>query len=540
MDPNALVRIIPLHSEDSYEGYGEEDLHKTYPPDSTEADALATKPRTAPKLGAQPAAKLSVSPRLGEPPSPGLGAGLRAGLGAVPGETSPRAPGKVRPGRRKVDPNALVRIIPLHSEDSYDGYSEDERPAPTVADSPTGAAPPSPQPPTTPPPTPRTLQPSQASVTPQSPRSPQLSPASLPPTSPQPVEQPVQAVRAGEVQARTSDGGARNGVRGSAGPGDSQQRLPGRPRGPRRKVDPNALVRIIPLHSEDSYEGYGEDDLPAGWGQPEKPKKEGVDVIVDEIDMSKWREPSFEENELVRIIPLKEDVEIPKLRLAAPSKSRPKQDLSSRRSPMMPPEEELVKIIPLHGSDEERSPPSPQPRSPLPSPSVVAVEVQAAASSRSEPVRRRKRSEPSRPPQGDELVKVIPLHSDSESETELAGYAARAAREQRERPRKSSDTRSSRAASRAGSRASSRPGSARSERMEPLQIVSLGDPEAVDDTGVAFARRDLAIQGRLTPGRTTPQPPEWHSHGRTTPQSQGQGQGQGSHGQGQDQQDKVS
>lgn len=574
MDPNALVRIIPLHSEDSYEGYGEDGDGAPPPPplDPTMHDlglpggVSSSRPKKlaeirkmgSPALKAVecpvPPTMANLPPKvpLGAAGSSRQGAGLRSQAGQ--GDGGPRAPGKVRPGpRRKVDPNALVRIIPLHSEDSYDGYSEDERPPPHL-ESPTEqqlaprppAPPKTPQPPQPPAldaaskppasplpprsPQPKTMSPprspmpersahAQQSQAPPSPKAPQ------PPKSPQPPSALMGAAYSEVVREVQQVISAREGV--------STQKVPGRPRGPRRKVDPNALVRIIPLHSEDSYEGYGEDDLPADLAMPKGPRSEGVDVIVDEIDMSKWREPSFEESEMVRIIPLKGDYEPPRPRAApAPAKTkaapaggkgRGGRADASGRSPMMPPEEELVRIIPLHTPEEEKAArlPSRSPRSPLPSPGIAEPPPQAA---RSEPVRRRRRSEPkTQPAQGDELVKIIPLHSpggDSDSETELAGYAA-AAKAARERPRKTSDTRSaasaaSRTGSRAGSasRASSRPGSARSERMEPLQIVPLTDPDCVEETGVCFSRRDLAIQqGRLTPSAL-----DWHSHGRNTPQ----------------------
>ncbi|XP_052126681.1 nascent polypeptide-associated complex subunit alpha, muscle-specific form-like isoform X4 [Frankliniella occidentalis] len=572
VDPNALVRIIPLHSEDSYEGYGEDDTGPPVPPlDETLHDlGLPGGVRPAKRPEPKPSAMGAPRPAEAPPPRPAGDQGAAGPSRAPPGPrpppigstSAPRAPGKVRQGRgRRVDPNALVRIIPLHSEDSYDGYSEDERPPPNL-ESPTDG------PSISPPITLKTTKPlesrserSEPPLSPLPPKSPQPPPSPQPPKSPLPPRSPQPATSTQPPRSPlpvVNEGAGPSGVSGAGGSEPAAtQRVPGRPRGPRRKVDPNALVRIIPLHSEDSYEGYGEDDLPTDLPAPKGPKgSEGVDSIVDEIDMSKWREPSFEENDMVRIIPLKGDLPPPPKpasggapkpkppalattgRTKADSRPSRADAAASKKSPMMPPEEELVRIIPLHSDDEEReanrdrSPRAPSsldrsPRSPLPSPGVVDTVP------RSEPVRRRRRSDPKTQPQqgltpghtGDELVRIIPLHSDSDSETELAGYAA-AARAARERPRKASDARSSasRTGSRAGStsRASSRPGSARSERMEQLQIVPLTDPDTVEETGVCFTRRDLAIQqGRLTPSQL-----DWHSHGRNTPSDPQEQQGQ--------------
>ncbi|KAE8752282.1 hypothetical protein FOCC_FOCC001075 [Frankliniella occidentalis] len=561
-DEDALVRIIPLHSSDEEyseddDQVGESDVQRRY----QGVDAVED-------LEVQRRHWLETHVSQDEDPNIVRIIPLRTASVEVAekererreseGTTGPhrQTPRSTPSPKRPVAEPKLEKTTAV-----YDGYSEDERPPPNL-ESPTDG------PSISPPITLKTTKPlesrserSEPPLSPLPPKSPQPPPSPQPPKSPLPPRSPQPATSTQPPRSPlpvVNEGAGPSGVSGAGGSEPAAtQRVPGRPRGPRRKVDPNALVRIIPLHSEDSYEGYGEDDLPTDLPAPKGPKgSEGVDSIVDEIDMSKWREPSFEENDMVRIIPLKGDLPPPPKpasggapkpkppalattgRTKADSRPSRADAAASKKSPMMPPEEELVRIIPLHSDDEEReanrdrSPRAPSsldrsPRSPLPSPGVVDTVP------RSEPVRRRRRSDPKTQPQqgltpghtGDELVRIIPLHSDSDSETELAGYAA-AARAARERPRKASDARSSasRTGSRAGStsRASSRPGSARSERMEQLQIVPLTDPDTVEETGVCFTRRDLAIQqGRLTPSQL-----DWHSHGRNTPSDPQEQQGQ--------------
>jgi len=314
---------------------------------------------------------------------------------------------------------------------------------------------------------------------------------------------------------------------------------------PKRKVDPNALVRIIPLRSEDSYEGYGEEDLP-----PPKPERAPGEVGVDaiEVDMSTWREPSFEENELVRIIPLKvkeEDLAREKEREERERREREKKKQHTKEhrtphtktkepAPSKPKQEkqdsnELVKIIPLHSSDEEISERERELKKPKQDYSdlvnavgcedLVTITPLRRQSRGRSPLRpehvdvrkecsltRQKRCEQSKPAQ-DDLVRIIPLHSPdgSGSEAELAGYAAKAKRQSRKASRPSSRPPSRQAekpASRTQSPSPAQTAAPPEKDIEPLQIVSLSPDEA--ETIVAFQRRDLAIQGGHS--RTSPQP----------------------------------